>query len=331
MRINWSKPPNFVVVGGSEWFFVDRFRNQISESAKEAGLEVLVADTAKGVEDSLFSWESVFQRSHTRPKFITFRGWRSDFPLPSDFEVPEGSCILYVVDGPINKKVCPVLARVEEDFVIKFNKFTGSWNKKVKNAAEFVSAEFSSRDLEISDSVSESLVRTAGFDFGTLNFEIEKASILALERGSGTVDLGILKDTIKPTNHFDFSPLRESLSKIQPVQFMRFMKRAYSRSVSDPTMVLLRGKGGVGDLAVSWLQVHLLSESGVSPDVISKVVGVPVWAVARDMLPASRRWGYERLKKLVSGVAESDVGIVTGCPNPRVKLESAVLSAMMAR
>ncbi len=329
MKINWKKPPEFVVVGGSEWFLIERFVKQISASALEAGLVAHTADSPSGIVDSVAPnfWEVGSTQDDSIP-FVVFRGYRAQEQLPPDFSLDQKSCILYVVDGAINKKSCPVLPRVSESFVVKLNKFHGSWNKSVQHAVGFLEQEFSSHGISSDEKVLESMVRTAGFDLGTLRFEVEKAVYAAKSLGKDSVDLEVLRGTIKPTNHFDMTPMRDSLSKLQASRFLQFTHRAYTRSVSDPTMIFLRGKGGVGDLAMVWLQTALLMGAGSPASAIAKVTGMPVWAVTRDSFPAVRRWGLDRLKILVSNLAEVDSGYVLGCPNPRVKLESAVVSAM---
>lgn len=333
MKINWKKPPEFVVVGGSEWFLIERFVKQISASAAESGLSVHTVDSASAAQDVTTPnfWEVGTSQGSDSIPFVVFRGYRALEQLPPDFSLGQKSCILYVVDGAINKKSCPVLPRVGESFVVKLNKFHGSWNKSVNHAVAFLEDEFDSHGFSPDPKVLESLVRTAGFDLGTLRFEVEKAVYAARSAGLESVDLSILKGTVKPTNHFDMTPMRDSLAKLQPTRFLQFTHRAYNRSVSDPTMIFLRGRGGVGDLAMVWLQTAMLMKSGSPASVISKVTGMPVWAVTRDSFPAVRRWGLGRLKVLVSNIAEVDSGYVLGCPNPRVKLESAVVSAMQSQ
>lgn len=329
--ISWKNPPNFVVVGGSEWFLIDRFRISITESASSAGLEVLYTDDTKGLVE--FCSSDPWSQPSGGPgvgRLVVFRGYRCEdlSPLREDFCPDPGFCVLYIVDGAINKKSCPVLPKVPESLVFKFNKFSGSWSKTLEFASGFVFNEFKSRGFTCDESLAESMVKTAGFDLGVLNFEIEKAVRLAKSTGKSVITGQILRDTIKPTNHFDMNPMRESLSLLKPDRFLKFTHTAYTRSVSDPTLVLLRGKGGIADMANSWLLTCMLLESGASPDKIASVTKNPEWAVSKDLIPSARRWGKGRLEFLISGLAETEVGFFSGCPNPRVKLESSVVSAM---
>jgi hypothetical protein len=332
IKVNWSKPPKFIVVGGSEWFAIDRFRSKITESAVSSGFEVVVADTVPDLFEACAPDPWSFSSGGPTKKFVVFRSWRCEDlqGLKEEFAPDRGVCVLYVIEGAISKKVCPVLPKVPEDLVLKFNKFSGSWSKTLENAVEFVSKEFKHFGMTPpSDSLLESMVKTAGFDIGTLHFEVEKAVRFARSLGRDSVNVEIIRDTIKPTNHFDMTPMRESLSLLKPDRFLKFTHTAYSRSVSDPTMVLLRGKGGMVDLSTSWLMTSMLLDSGSeSPEKISKITGVPDWAVTKDLIPSARRWGTDRLKALVSGLADAEVGFFSGCPNPRVKLESSVVQAM---
>jgi len=323
--IDWESPPPYIVVGGSEWLRVNRFKNDIAESAKSSGMSVVAVDSAMDVE-SLVSPNPLFHAVTDQRYLVIFRGYRAENQLPSGFGFTGKHCILYVLEGRINKTSCPVLPQVDPSLVVKFNKFSGSYTKSVSHAVEFLESEFARYQVPVVDSkLLTSMAKTAGTDLGVLSFEVEKA---VMASNGGEITVGILRDTIKPTNHFDFTPLRTSLSQLNPTQFLKFMDRAYSRSVSDPTMIFLRGRGGVGDLAVAWLQTALLLKQDASLKYVSEVIGAPEWAVKRDHIPASRRWGIIKLLKLVRGVARADSHFVSGCPNPRVLLEAEVISAM---
>lgn len=323
--IDWEDPPPFIVVGGSEWLRINRFKNDLAESAKSAGMSVAAVDSASDVE-SLVSPNPLFQTVTDQRYLVIFRGWRAESQLPANFSFQGKHCILYILEGRINKTSCPVLPQVDSSLVVKFNKFSGSYTKSVTHAVEFLESEFSRHGVpDVNPQLLTSMAKTAGTDLGVLSFEVQKA---VMASNGGEITVGVLRDTIKPTNHFDFTPLRTSLSQLNPTQFLKFMDRAYSRSVSDPTMIFLRGRGGVGDLAMAWLQTSLLLKQDASPKYVAEVIGAPEWAVKRDHIPSARRWGTVRLLRLVRGVARADSSFVSGCPNPRIALESEVVSAM---
>jgi DNA polymerase III delta subunit len=203
--------------------------------------------------------------------------------------------------------------------------------KSLDYAVEFLHEEFSShREIVIAPArtLLESMVRTVGTDLGVLSFEVDKAVTLAITEGKNSIDPSHIKRVVRPSNHFDMTTIRESLAKRKVKPLLESLNRAYKYSVSDPTMMFLRGKGGPGDLAMVWLQSSLCIDKGGNADRIADLTGSPVWAVARDTIPAIRLWGTDNLKFLVMSLAEVDRGYILGAPSPRTALESALVRSI---
>ncbi len=336
MKLSWDKPPPILLVGGKEHLLIKRFCDKISKSASEAGLEVHYADSPEDVLEALQSDTTLWGSRGPIP-FVIHRSVRSDTPLPSDIhtKIPKHkACLLFVVDGAINSRSCPVLDVVPQTHQMTFDpppSGLGINKKSLDYAVEFLVEEFGSHRDMISTpprSLLESMVKTVGADLGTLAFEVDKAVSLAVAEGRDTIDPSHIKRVIRPSNHFDMTPIRESLAKRKTKSLLESLGRAYKYSVSDPTMMLLRGKGGPGDLAITWLQSSLCLDKGGSADKISDLTGTPVWAVVRDTIPAVRLWGTDNLRHLVRSLAEVDRGYLLGAPSPRTALESALVRSV---
>ena len=123
----------------------------------------------------------------------------------------------------------------------------------------------------------------------------------------------------------DIEPLREGLRLRNAKKVAEAMDRIRRTSPTDPVMLLLRGKGGPADLILTWLRCVLLMKKGAGEGEIAARLGVPEWAVSRDLIPAARRWDVKTLRWLVGELARVDRGVLRGSPSPWVACETALL------
>jgi hypothetical protein len=171
--------------------------------------------------------------------------------------------------------------------------------------------------------LSDALVSAVGTDLGVISAEVAKASAFARYKGVGIVDAAILKGTLHRPGGMDLLPISKALASSSDVAMLRALIRLKER-VPDPVMLLLRARGGPGYLSVMWLRIATLLEAGASSAELVDRLSLPEWALKRE-IPAARRWGVERLRGLVSALADVEDGVLRGVPSPWVSCVAALV------
>lgn len=327
MRVAWSSkgPPPLMMVSGDNRFLRRRAVHHLVNQAYKAGYEVNFAGSDGEVVESI-SMGGVFGQ----PTLIVAN--------PVDVAVetattlikdkPPKVGILMEAPGPVNAKKMPVTGHVQGPHQIAFN--LPSKKKDLEAfALRFIRHESDrllSKKGSLDKKLATAVVRGVGADLGVLAYEASKFTALVRSRGADTVTVADLRATIRGSAAADMQPVRTALAAANGPAMAAALYKVRRKSVSDPTMLMLRARGGPADLAYQWLRASLMLKRGSGATSIASALGSPEWAVTRDVIPAAKKWGTTNLTKLVKRLALVDKGVQAGIPAPWVACEAALLA-----
>ena len=322
--VNWTKPPPVFVVGGTEDFLRDRIVRKILLTSEKVKHEVVRAGTPGEAIDTL-TMAATFGGSF----LIVIDGKDATVELLREIKKApvEGSCLLVVVDGALNEKKFRFLAEVHGADLLEYDRPADRKGKK-EQAVKFVLSEAANllkRKGAITEKLAEALVGAVGDDLGTLSYEVAKMAAHARFHGKEDIQIDCIRSLVRPSTEVDMGALRDALKDRDGPRVATALLRIQKSAGTDPVMLLLRGRGGPADLAMKWLRTALLVEKGATTQEIASRTGTPEWAVAKDLIPAAKRWGTVPLRRLVADLARVDRGILLGVPSPWTSCETALL------
>ena len=324
--VSWLNPPPCVVIGGSESFLVDReIRNAVLLTEK-AGRTVVRSSSDAEAADAISAAETLGVSS------LIVSDWEdvsSGTVSSIQASQPKKTCLLIRVEGsPAPEKSSPILSLVEKNLQVFHN--TPGTKKGVRElAVRFVKSEAASltgNKEALEEKLADALVGAVGTDLGVLSWEILKAVTLASAEGRKTLSPQDIRSVMRVSTELDMSPLREALASRDRKRVCSALEKIRNSSSEDPVMLLLRARGGPADLVMTWLQVSLLLEKGVtSSSEIASRLSQPEWAISKEAIPAARKWGSSPLRRLLRLLSLVDRGVLKGSPAPWVSCEAALL------
>lgn len=323
-RASWKNPPPAVIVAGNEHFLREREVRKAVLTAARLKRQVVWATTDGEVVDSLtmavtFGEAMLVVAPLKEVEPSTIKEAVAN-PAPD-------TCVLLVYDGPLTDSGIPAAAEVNESFKVQFlvpkkrKDLHDQAVKFLKNEAEALLDNESALDTKLA----EAIVKAAGSDIGTLAHEILKIAAYVRAKKQRVIEPEHVRALLRVSTEVDLEPLRDALRNRNGSKVAQEMDRLRRNADKDPLMLLLRAKGGVADLAMSWYRTALLLERGATPSEIAGRMGVPEWIVDKDLVPAARRWGANRLRDLIENLAIADRGVQLGAPSPIASCEAALL------
>jgi hypothetical protein len=323
--MSWAKPPPVIVIGGTESYLRDReVRNAIRVTAK-SGREIVHCDTDSEAVSAItmagtFGAAALIIVPAKEVSIETVQGML-DNPIAQ-------TCLLLFVEGAVDDKKIPVLELVHEGFRLEHKRPTA--RKSLRDLAiRFARAEatglLGKNKKALDAKLAEALVNAVGPDLGIVSFELSKMAALARAHGRDYISLSDVKAMVRGSSDLDLGPFRTAMKQRNGPKLAAAMDRIRRTSTTDPVMLMLRAKGGPADLAMTWLRAAVLLERGAEPGEIASRLSVPEWAAERDIIPAARRWGSKRLRRLISELARVDRGVLLGAPSPWAACEVSLL------
>ena len=323
--MSWRKPPPVVIIGGTEDYLRDReIRNAIRVS-RQSGKTVVEANDEGDVLDALSASDTFGIQTLV---VIPAKKISPDLVQEHKDSGSKEACILLTVDGALDDSKLPAIAGVHGAYRVEHTRPTTK-SGLVKLAERFVRAEADALlpgKGVISEGLTEALTGAVGTDLGMLHFELYKMCALARSRGETQITKDCVQELLRPSSDIDLGPLREALKLRSAGRVAGALDRIRRRAPDDPTMLLLRGKGGPADLVVTLLRASLMGR-GVSADRAAERLGIPTWAYSKDIEPALKNWKTPILRELVGDLASVDRAVLLGSPSPWVALVSALLRA----
>lgn len=323
-RRSWANPAPLMFVGGSEDFLVRRARLLAFKGAHTFGRHVMRDIPQSEIEDAI-------QEADTFGSPVLI--WVHDPQLTEAFlteyagRTDNNVCLVLSTLSVLNTDKVPApFNSVPEAYRLVYNR-PASRRDREKAALLFAVSEAKRLKVELPDSVAEALVGLVGDDLGVISFEIEKAATLARARKEGSLTPALIRETIRPSADLDLRPLSSALSQRNPAGIAKALTRLPG---PEALPLLLRGRGGPADLALVWLQAAELLDKGSSVEELSARLGQPKWAVEKEIVPATKRWGQRRLSRLVSSLARVDGALLRGAPSAWNLLASSLISSASA-
>lgn len=330
MRVKWGSAPAVIVVAGTEHYIRARWVRHTLLDAYRDGLEVVFAASESEALSALsmadtFGLRTVVVAPADEIEMATVEAQEARGKKGSS------TLLLHCSDLPDTKKY-PAIAPVPASRRVVF-KWPSKKGDQKKMAQRFVlseAARWMKTERGISPPLAEKIVEVVGTDLGTLAWEISKASALARSQEDKEITAVHLRATLRSSPRADMQPLRDALGRADSKGVAKALHTIKAKSPTNPTMLLLRSRGGPADLAYQWLHASVLLEQGRTPSQIGTLLGVPEWAVTKTILPAVKRWGRESLKILVRDLAYADRGVLRGVPAPWVACQSALLRGCLS-
>jgi len=326
MRIAWASkgPPPLMMLSGDNRFMRRRAVRHLVGQAHKAGYEIAFAGSDGEVVEAITMGSTFGQ-----PTLIVVAPGdvSPDTATALMEDKPPRVGILVDVDGSVNEKKMPVAALVHGAYQTAFN--LPAKRKDLESmASKFVCHESDAllgQKGSIDKKLAAAIVRGVGTDFGVLAYEVSKVTALVRARGASVITVPDLRVSLRGSAAADMQPLRDALARADEVGTAKALAKIKQKSVTDPTMLLLRARGGPADLAFQWLRAALLLKKGAGAPAIASDLDSPEWAVTRDVIPAAKRWGFSSLASLTKNLSAVDRGVQSGIPAPWVACETALL------
>jgi len=333
MKIAWATkgPPRVMLVSGTDDFLRGRWVRQVITDAHRHGYDVVQAAD----EGDVVSTVTMAGTFGTKTLVVAPADKISVETVEEHVgSGPDNVSILLEIPGLKDDKKYPAICPVHEGYRINFD-VPASKKDLESRAVQFVRVEaarvLGAKDSKMDARLATSVVRGVGTDLGVLAHEVLKYAGHAKARGASAIEVEDVRAMIRGSAEADIQPVRDALSRADAKGMAKALDRVRSKSVGgDPTMLLLRARGGPADLALQWLRVALLLDKGAGASQIASQVGVPEWAVQRDIVPTVRRWGKTNLTNLVQNLAAADRAALRGAPSPWIAVEAALLDGCRA-
>lgn len=327
MGLSWLDPPPVVVIGGTDAFPRLRQIRRAALATEKSGRRVVQADSDSEAVDALTLASTfgdaclvIVPVSEVAPETVA----------SVQKDQPSKTGLILQVDGKLDAKKYPVLDTINGAFKIQFNVPKSRKDQRVRavNFAVTEAGALLGNKKALDRKLAEAVVKRAvgmSFSLGTIYFEISKMAALARSKGEDEITVDTVKAVLRPSTEYDLEPLRDAMRAKDGKRIATALHRLRAAGGTDPTMLLLRGRGSPADLALKWLQTAVLLGRGASASEIASRTGTPAWAVERDLIPAARRWGVPALRELVRDFSRADRGVLLGAPAPWISCEIALL------
>lgn len=324
MNISWDKPPLVMAIAGDDRFLRRRTLQHATSTAYQTGYEVVFAGSDSDVIDAL-SMAAAFGQ----PTLILVDGKDVDLETVKTHmaDKPKQVCIAMEVDGSVDAKKHPAVALVKKKHLTNYP-IPARKTDQESRAAKFLQMEthrLLSNPEALTAKLALAMVGVLGVDLGVLALEASKVTALVRSQGGQQITARDVKAVVRGNLGVEMQPLRDALAFGHTKKVAKALAVIRRKSASDPTMLLLRSRGGPADLAYQWLQVSLLLKRGKTSAEVATLVGSPTWRVERSLIPAAKRWGTRNLVNLVRDLAHADRGVFRGVPSPWVACEAALL------
>ena len=323
MSISWKNPPPVLVMGGSEQFLVQREIRNAKLSMFKNGIRTERVSTDNEVIDLLtgcgtFGDTCLIHIEIDNVNELTIKELL-DNPLPQ-------VCLLVESTKELPKK-CSWLDLVPKKMIREHN-IPSKQADRVKVAQRFLSYECDrilGTSNTIEDNLSNAIVNVVGVDLGILSFEATKYALCAKYNGVQKITSDIVTGLIKQGEDLDLDGLRQSLKLKDKKRLALSLYKIRTKSTTDPTMLMLKGRGGPLDVLYNLLLVKQCLKQKKTPEEISSRLGIPLWILQKDLLTVAGNWEMKTLKQMVYLLAELESKILKGCPNSWAACESILL------
>lgn len=326
MRIAWASkgPPPLMMLSGDNRFLRRRAVNHLVNQAFAAGYEVTFAGSDPEIVDTIsmattFGQPALIVADRSAVVLETAKALVEDKPQRVGILIESSSGkggddpLADMIHGAHHTTFnLPAKRKDQEAFAVRF--------------LHHESDRLMGKKGSIDKNLAAALVRGVGTDIGMLAYEASKFTALTRSRGGEQVGVEDIRATIRGSAEADMQPIRAALAAADEKATAAALHKVRQKSLTDPTMLMLRARGGPADLAYQWLRAALLLKRGAGESAIASSLGSPEWAVTREVIPAAKRWGCTNLTELIKSLAIVDRGLQSGIPAPWVACVSALLT-----
>ncbi len=321
MSWSWVKPGPLSLVGGSEPLLVSRQLILARAACRATGRVFTEARSLDELDCLLLDGSLALV-------IVRDLSWWPVGEAKAHVKAGGPVSVVGLVEGELDKAKPPGWgSEVPPASRMAFNR-PGTRREQEAFALRFLLAEAKDLGLEwASEDLASQVALRVGTDPGVLAFECLKYQMAAEAAGTKTLTSALVGPLLYEAAEADWRPLVASIGARDVKALLRHAYRAQGalKGSQDPLMLLLRGRGLVGDSAVAWLQASLLRDGGLSdPEALAGALGQPRWLVEREILPVLALWSTGELRALVGALARVEEATVSGAPSPWVGLLSGV-------
>lgn len=326
----WRDPPSVVVLSGSDEFLRQRQLREAVSISDEVGrsVEYVSGSDKDGLIATLSSTGVLFDDTALVVIEDDLDQLDADVILRHHERGSTAVCVVLHQVGAIKAKspLAKIAAELPPRWVAKFEK-PKPWDE-VPHAVAFCASEARRLSLSLSSTLAEVLVAHVGTDLGMLAFELWKLRVLLGSEGVDEVTSAHVRSTLGAFAEIGPKPVVDALEMRDVRALVPALANLRRTHASDVGSAVLKTCGFVGHSATTWLHVAALSREGRSPEEISERVGMHVFVLRKNALPAARRWGAGRLVHLVKSLVRVSRAVKGGHVNPWVELECALLRSL---
>lgn len=319
-----------MILTGSEEFLVNREKNRMIQAAWANGYRVIYASNQKELDEETSSAEILGLE-----KLLAITRFWPDLET-LELDRPNTSYLI-ILEGDKLPEMTEIIARKAKT-VIFAKPVTRRDKQKAAENFCMVEARLLGHPLANpstgaagANPLAKAIVRLVGDDFGMLSWDLSKAGLLIRANNpdwqkTPEITQEIIAQVIRPAVLTpDLSALTEALGHRDCYAMNKILARSWR---SDPTMLILRAKGGPADAVMLWLRIAALP--GLQDlDQLAERLGTPSWQLKNRDLPSVRKWGYSKLRVLLRSLANLERAILEGrCSNPWLACQTVLLQSV---
>jgi DNA polymerase III delta subunit len=311
-----------ILLSGGQVFLRQRKLHEIIFKYETGGWVSENLDSPRDIHSYLGGFASLF----AEPRLLVLET-EAELPvadLLSFGKNPDASiCFVLCYPGEIKAKASfAQLAKEYSKYHIAFP--VPSPFKEQEVAQEFCVQEAKRLRCSISAQVASALIADVGSDIGILSYEIFKAATFAKSKGEKEISALTVKAT------------RAVIAEASVWNFADALRTGTTRKIirSLDQLAFTRGKDTmmiIGILRNTFLlaaQAIDLNERGVSPQMGASLIKTDPWKYTNIILPLGRRWGRERMFKMLQEISKAEQAVLSGAVDPWNVFVCGILSAV---
>lgn len=337
MTRGWDRPYPVMVLAGTDDFMRDRELTRVRRAASATGRRFVRLSEGDGeglrsilsaaflVSDPCFA---VIESGLPRRRGQSGSWTDEDAALVCEHHRDDDAAdVAFIVvqagDLPANGFVRRIVDVVGKKRVLSWEA-PKPWEAR-EAASKFLRAELARLGFRIGEAEADLSVKLSGTDRWLLTQEALKFVSLLRAEGRNDVTRSDVMTLAAPFASEYREDLVAAVAAGDAVGVIRALTTARSSAEGDQGPVAACGH--LARAVARWLHVAsvLASGSKVSDEDVASRVGVKTFVLKTSLMPPAKRWGVERLSKLLRAVTAAERGAKQGRANPWVIFEAALL------
>jgi DNA polymerase III delta subunit len=193
---------------------------------------------------------------------------------------------------------------------------------RFKFATTFLTEKIVDGNRSISEGLAQAIVKRVGTDLGVLRWEALKFCFV----GEGELQAKEVANLIAPLSEAENTELANALSSGSIRDFLRECDRIETTVSGDSFMKV---KGLLSNQLMIMLEALVRLNSGESLELISREMKMKSFRLERYILPPAKRLGLNRIKNLLTLLADCEVSVFKNTLSPWTKFKAGALALLI--